>query len=358
MWEIQNVFTSLKNHFNLEKYENFLNEHLDLFIDALNDKIECNLFSKQILRNSFWKLLKSDNMIINKNNLYELLSIVFIRQYIADILKKENKIPHDIYLLIGQWHRYIYDRFIPYVFDVPNDLIWRLCSDFPVPEPDLETSVTLYEEALLDRDNNLKNMLGDSSISTTQRINQFKTEFIKYYGIFENKCKYIEKILANIEGRNAQNAMCDIFQLNNNNDRTPPILVRDTLDILRHLRNSISHNLFTDLHNGQVRIRDKNGRNEWTFDETITIKNLWNFYYHLIILDRMLVSMALFLYFIKRIGNELNFVFTLICGECSYVSKIYLPPPINPFDVIICEKCKFVSFLKHLVPINPINQRK
>jgi len=159
---------------------------------------------------------------------------------------------------------------------VSNDLIWRFCSDFPVPEPDLETSITLYEEAILDRDNNLKNLLETSLINSTQRIKQFKTEFIKYYGIFENKCKYMEKVLANIEGRKAQNAMCDIFQLNNNNDRTPPILIRDTLNLLRHLRNSITHNLFTDLHNGRVRIRDKNRRNGWTFDKTITIKNLVN----------------------------------------------------------------------------------
>ena len=237
MWEIHNIFTSLKNYFNLEKYEDLLNEHLDLFIDSLNDKIQCNMLSKQSLKNYFWKLLKSDSKIINKNNLYELLSIFFIRQYIAEILYRENKISNDDYLLIGQWHRYIHDRFIPYVFDVPNDLIWILCSDFPVPEPDLETSITLYEEALLDIDNNLMNMLGDSTISTTQRISQFKTEFKKFYGIFENKCKYIEKVLANIEGRNAQNTIYNIFQLKNNNDRTPPIHARNTLDVLRHIRN-------------------------------------------------------------------------------------------------------------------------
>jgi len=352
MFNIQNIFVSVGKHCDLDQYKEFLTYQLDQFIKLINIQLDCNMFLKKTLQDTFWRLSISNNIYINRNNLYEVLSILFMRLYTAEIMFKEKKISDNILLLIVQWQNYCTNRFVPKVFDISNELVWMISSDFPVPEPDAQTSLTLYEESLLDRDSDLKSMLGDSSFETTKRISQFKTEFIKFFGIFENKCKYIERELARLERRNVQTTMHNIFQLNNVNDRTPPDLVRYTMRELIHIRNAIAHNLFTDHHNGKVRIRDKNARDELTYDKTVTIRNLWNFYYNLIIFDRMLVSMALFLYFVKRIRDEMKFVFPLMCGQCGYAKKVYLPPPIDPYAVIICEQCSFVSFMKDLMSIN------
>lgn len=352
MWKIQNVFTSIKNHCDLVNHQRFLNHHLIKFANLINQQIGFNFFQENLLQDTFWQLSNTDIIYINRNNLYELLSVLFMRLFTGEILYREKMISQNIILLIGQWQNYCTNRFVPFVFDIANELVWMISSDFPVPEPDKQTSLTLYEETLLDRDSGLKDMLGDSSIATIRRINQFKKEFKKFYGIFENKCKYIEKELARLEGRNVQNTMHNIFQLNNANERTLPDLVRDTLKELIHIRNAIAHNLFTDLHNGQVRIRDKNSRDEWTYDKTFIIKNLWNLYYSLIILDRMLVSMALFLFFIRRVKEKMNSVVTLLCGQCGYVKKICLSPQTKPFDIIICEQCGFISFAKNLMKID------
>ena len=135
----------------------------------------------------------------------------------------------------------------------------------------------------------------------------------------------------------------NIFQLYNNNDRTPPELPREALKVLIHIRNSCAHRNMTVLGDGSIRIRDYNNRNELTYEDHRNIVQLNEFHHALLVLDKGFDAIALAIMLKRRIENLYMLYGKLIlCSDCGTTNYYCILPTVT---LIICKKCK--------LPFNP-----
>ncbi len=170
----------------------------------------------------------------------------------------------------------------------------KLYTDDIIPVPDFEAaSSLLHENVDLIQNFDYPDVLSDDS-PIVERLRIFRTYYVGFYELFKRKCVYIEKQIYRWENRSHPlHSIRDIFQLYNNNDRTPPDLPREALKVLIHIRNSCSHRNMTVLGDGSIRIRDYNNRDELTYEDHRNIVQLDEFHYALLILDKGFDAIAL-----------------------------------------------------------------
>ena len=160
-----------------------------------------------------------------------------------------------------------------------------------------------------------------------------------FYELFLRKCQYIEKELSICENRRCLRKLHEIFQLNNNNVRTPPELIEKVLIILAHVRNACAHKSISLVENNNVNIKDRNpSTGEFTFNETRKIPQLWEYFHAILTLDRGLCTIALVIMLKRRVESETQKHTKLVqCSDCKSIEFYFLPPQFNLF---LCKQCK------------------
>jgi hypothetical protein len=220
-----------------------------------------------------------------------------------------------------------------------------LYTDDLIPIPDFKAASSLLQENFdLVQNYDYPDVLSDESLPIVKRLHIFQAFYIGFYEHFKRKCIYIENHLYKSEGRShALHTLRDIFQLYNDNYRTPPKLPREALKVLIHVRNSCAHRNMVVSENHIIRIRDFNQKNELTYENHRSIVQLNEFYHALIILDKIIDAIALAIMLKREVENLYKYYGRLIkCPDCGTVNYYCILPTIK---LIICKKCNFPFIL-------------
>ena len=180
-----------------------------------------------------------------------------------------------------------------------------------------------------------------------KKLKIFRDYYISYFELFSRRCQYIEKHLAQKEGRTCLTKLHDIFQLNNDNERRPPEYSRNAIKILIHVRNACTHRNITLINENLVLIRDFNpNTNDITYEDQRTIIQLYEYYYVLIALDRAFGIIALLILLLRHLNTLLKQLGKyILCHKCGKFDHYIIIPD---DDIIVCNNCKWPHQVKDL----------
>lgn len=335
---LRNPFPIIKKYTDLRTYESQLNQAMEKFFNQFFGKFE--ILSLNRVFNTFWALV-DDTKLFNPLNWYDTFAIFILRLFSTHILLDEGRIIQETHDIFITWFLYLAKRIIPNQKHLPNNFLTKLYTDEIIPVPDYEAASSLLQENVaLSQRYKYTEILSDNSIPIVERLRIFQDYFIGFYEFFKRKCVYIEKQLYRWENREYPlHSIRNIFQIHNNNDRTPPEFPREALKVLIHIRNSCAHRNMTVLGDGSIRIRDYNNRNEPTYDVNRNIIQLNEFYHALLILDKGFDAVTLAIMLKRSIENLYVLYGKLIqCPDCGTTNYYCILPPVT---LIICKKCRF-----------------
>jgi len=339
---LRNPFPILKKYTDLRRYESQLNQVMEKFFNEFFGNYE--ILSLDRVFNTFWALV-DDTKLFNPLGWYDTFAIFILRLSSTQILLDEGRIIQETHDIFINWFLYLAKRIIPNQKYLSNNFLTKLYTDDIIPVPDYEAAISLLQENVdLIQNYDYPDVLSDDSIPIVERLRIFRTYYVGFYELFKRKCVYIEKQIYRWENRSHPlHSIRDIFQLYNNNDRTPPELPREALKVLIHIRNSCTHRNMTVLGDGSIRIRDYNNRDELTYEDHRNIVQLDDFHYALLILDKGFDAIALAIMLKRKIENLYASYGKLIqCPDCGTTNYYCILPTVT---LIICKKCKF--------PFNP-----
>lgn len=348
-----NIFTTAKKYYNLREFEKMINKSLNQLSNLLTQRFKGIRHS--LIKKTFWDLV-DEKIGDDPNNIYIKIAYLEGRVITYDILYRKRKIQLEDRNLRNQWFKYLLGRLIPYEPKIKDVFFAKLYSHFPVVDP--TTMISLYEEMIrLFEKGELKDLLENPTIDPYKKMMEFKDFYSRYFETFLGRCEYFGIELGNHEGQKIYgNDIRSIFQLRDRekdgtvksvkDERTPPLLCDDVLDLSIHIRNAISHSgrcVEVDPNGNYVRFKDFK-RNKCTFNKNYTFPQLWGIIYKLIILDREFETVTLFIAIIRqiRMANKLYNI-QLNCYKCGYIAIYYL----SPLRVYItCKNCKEKLYVK------------
>jgi len=336
-----------KKFINYWDFEKLINRTLNKMATLYTDNFKG--VNHPLVKKTFWDLVDG-KLIADPYNWYVRLAYIAGRVVTYDILYQKRKIEKETRQLRNQWFRYIFTRVMKFEPLISNEFFATLYSHFPVVDRD--AMLSLYEEMIrISEKDKLKQTLDDPNIDSFDKIIEFKKFFIRYYEIFLGRCEYIGIELGKHEDKNYGNDLRKIFQLrpkDNNgnitadgNDRSPPRLCDNVLDMFIHIRNALSHSgkcVIVQRKNNNVRFSDYNMGGVCTFDKTFTFHELWIITYWVIIMDREFETMSLTFAAVRQIRDANKTYCTYVkCHICGKMDYYYIPP--NKTH-IICRKCR------------------
>ena len=148
----------------------------------------------------------------------------------------------------------------------------------------------------------LFNILRNNRIPPLTRLQKFEDYFRFDFAHFFVRCENLGRELGKLEGSDYGKSLWNIFQINKNNNRAPPNIIKTTLKRLIYTRNAISHPETAGIsyNNGTVKIMNYNNtKKEYTYVEELKLIDLYEIYYNLTLLDRGFVSATLALDILK-----------------------------------------------------------
>ena len=335
---LRNPFPIIKKYTDLRKYESQINQALEKFFNEFYGKFE--ILSLKRVFNTFWALV-DETKTFNPLGWYDTFAIFILRLFTTQILLDEGRIikeSHDIFI---DWFLYLAKRIIPNQNHLSSNFLVKLYTDALIPVPDIEAANSLLlENADLAEKYNYFEVLSDENIPIAERLHIFQAYFIGFYEHFKRKCAYIERQVYRWENRPYPlHSIRNIFQLYNNNDRTPPEYPREALKVLIHIRNSIAHRNMVVLEDGSIRIRDYNNKNELKYDVNRNIVQLNEFFHAFIVLDKGFDALALAIMLKRRIESlYTRYGKFIMCPDCGTTNYYCILPTVT---LIICKQCKF-----------------
>lgn len=335
---LRNPFPIIKEFTDLRYYREQLDQVVEKFFKEFFEKYE--IFSLDKVQASFWALVENTKQF-NPLDWYDAFAVFIINTFFSQILLDEGRIIQETHDIFINWFLYLTKRFLPNESLLSRNFLNTLYSDSLIPEPDFEAARSLLNENVdIIRKYNFPEILYDEKIPIEERLRIFQVYYIGFYELFKRKCVYIEKHLYRCERRgHPLHALRDIFQIYNNNSRTPPFLPREALKVLIHVRNSCAHKHMTILEDGSIRVRDYNNRNELKYDDQRSIVQLFEYYHCLLVLDKGIGAIALVIMLKRRIENYFRIYSKhLQCPDCGKASYYCILP--NTY-LVICKKCKF-----------------
>lgn len=339
--QIRNPFRVIRDLIDFHKYEAQINVAIDQFFKLYSPLLE--ILSIEQIKRAFWNLAEEmdDERLSDWNDVF---CVLILRVIMYDILLDEKRIHPSVKSIHREWINYLIERILPKSSTISNDFFATIYEELPAPFPDRISAKTLIrEEADIIKESGLPDILFDENINPITKLRRFQEAYLNLYEIFLRRCQYIEKEMAKVEDRRALRKMYDIFQLNNNNERTPPKFIEKRLIILIHIRNACSHKNISLIDKETVRIIDqKPNTGEITFKEEKAIPELWNYFYVLELLDMNFSTIALTIA-LKRELELYAYNNTIIfnCRDCGKVQfGLFLPH----MQIFICRTCKMPYF--------------
>jgi len=335
---LRNPFPIVKKYTDLRTYETQLNQVMGKYFKDFFGSFE--LLSLNRVITTFW-VLADEEKLFNPLDWYDTFAVFILRLVTTQILLDEGRIIQESHEIFKNWFLYLAKRIIPNRNRLSSNFLTKLYTNAIIPVPDIESANSLlHENADLAEKYNYIEVLSDEGIPIIERLRIFQAYFVGFYEYFKRKCVYIERQVYRWEERPySLHSIKDIFQLNNNNDRTPPEYPREAMKVLIHIRNSCAHRNMVVLEDESIRIRDFNNKNELTYDVTKNIVQLNEFFHVLIVLDKGFDALALAIMLKRRIESlYMSYGKLIQCPDCGTTEYYCILPTIA---LIICKKCKF-----------------
>ncbi len=139
-------------------------------------------------------------------------------------------------------------------------------------------------------------ILRNNTIPPFTRLLKFEDYFRFDFAHFFIRCENLGRELGKLEGKDYGKSLWNIFQINENNDRAPPEIIKSELKRLIYTRNAISHPETAGIsyNNGIVKITNyDNTKKEYSSVEELELTDLYEIYYNLTLLDRGFISATL-----------------------------------------------------------------
>lgn len=288
---------------NEKSIEKGLKKVSDLFKHDIQD------INENQVKDILYSLIKGEQ-IYNQTIKSHKIAYLTARLIQQEILLDEKKIEQWLHNMISDWFTYLFNRIYPHLDNFSEIILTELCADYPVG--DIEVFQAVVDRILFNiarfnySEEKYQNFLFNERIHPLARILEFENHYRFDYAMFLIRCGYFADEIAKFEGNPDYGlSLIKIFQLNDNNERTPK-----SSDIVKHLkrlyyiRNAIAHperagiRYLKDDH--EVKIMNYHpSKKIYTYQETITLRELWNIGYLLTVFDRSFVSVALALSVIK-----------------------------------------------------------
>lgn len=277
-----------------------------------------------------------------------------------DLLMEEKKISRLEFEIFHHWYKYLCERVIPHVPNIPDNFFGSLLSGIPVIN--LAPLSSLYEKAirLFSQTPNLKDFLINKKSNHIEKVMKFEDHFTKLYPVLLNRCELYGMELGKHEGgKKYQNNLRSIFHLSHRNAKgiiiqiggkfKSPELIDNILNSIIHIRNALSHQdrggiqyISEDI----VKITDRNSKGKITYEREYNFAGLWQGIYVLTLLELGLEAMALFIDVFKHsmfIERKHNIWFNC---DCNHIDKYFIYPSTQ---FLICRKCGKLHFTKYLI---------
>lgn len=331
---MRSLFDIWREYFDPNEIKDFIDENASKLIFSFKKDffwIEVNN-----LLNKLWEL-------INRNNLkcyeWELLFIRLIKEVLTPIIfNKIGRISNEILNLTSIWFDYLISRTAPHLSKFPANFCTQLHTRAPVSD---KFAYKAQEKRLerIYKENSLMKAYVSGESDIYKIVETFEQNFGNHYPLFHSRCNHLGDEWGKHEGKIYGNKLRLIFQLDNNNDRTPPDIIKDTLIELIHIRNAPSHKDtcgIVPINDDEIRIRDRKTDGTITYDKTIHKEDLWKFLYKLITLDRGLETFALYLDLDMKLRKHDQLSVIILDCSCGNRSKVYFPPHISQ---TVCSNC-------------------
>lgn len=239
------------------------------------------------------------------------LSALLIR---PEILLYEKKIEPWLYKLRNEWFEYLFNRIFPFLDSFSNQILEELHYDYPFG--DIEVYSTLAERIVFNierckySEEVYQKYLFNEKISPWARILEFENHYRFEYALFLIRSAYFGKEMSKFEEKEYQLKSSSIFQLFKNNEITPKskVLVQH-LKRLQFIRNAIAHPERAGIRylkkKHRIKIMNYNPQEKkYTYEEEITLNELWNIGFILTMLDRTFIDVTLALSLIKTLNPK------------------------------------------------------
>lgn len=249
---------------------------------------------KNLIEKTFYDLFNDETQYrFNRRN--HKIAYLISRFIQVDYLFSENKMTEKMLEIHNQWFNYLFERINRQRENFSKDSIISFHSDFPMGDLDIFKNISVRAIHNYSRGELLVHMK-NNQIHPLNKLLMFEDYFRFDFAYFLIRCEHFGKEIGKLEGSDYGKKLWDIFQINNNNDRTPPDIIKKELKRLIHTRNAISHPETAGISydNGIVKIMNYDERKkEYTYVEELNLIELYEIYYNLTLLDRGFVSAAL-----------------------------------------------------------------
>ena len=343
--EPHNPFPVWKEFIDLRSYKDLIDNAIETITSDFNRKYKVILEDK--VKDTFWKLATL-NKSYNSSHWYDIFAVLIGRLISYEIMLKAGRNVKEPYRIHKEWYEYLSKRIIPHEPNLPVKFLKKLVSNYPVVNFNLGYSQLKEVESII-KEYDLLDVFEDYSIDIHTKIRKFKETYLNFYNLFLSRSEYVGNELSRFEGNKKYgrygNNLNNIFQLNNNNQYTPPDFVNNIIITLIHVRNACAHSGIIVLNGNEVQIIDKRPNGTVTFNEKFEINQIPKFFYRLLSIDKEFENISLLLYvnrWIRELTQKYKRIFR--CKECGDIGTYFIPPGTQ---FIICSKCKMIHLIKN-----------
>ena len=289
---MRNPFDEFRRHVDPIKHKKEIEKGFNSVYKFLEDNgIKLD---KKLIERTFIDLFRNETGYrFNRTNhkIAHFVSI-FIK---VELLFSEKKITKKMLAIHHLWFNYLFTRINKLRENFSKETLVSFHADFPMG--DLDIYKNILERAFHNySEGELFFRLRDNTIPPLTRLLMFEDYFRFDFAYFLIRCENLGKEIGKMEGKDDGKKLWNIFQINENNDKAPPPLIKTELKRIIHTRNAISHPETAGIsyNNGTVKVMNyDNAKKEYTYEEEFELTDLYEIYYNLTLLDRGFVSAAL-----------------------------------------------------------------
>jgi hypothetical protein len=289
-----NPFDVFRENVEYEKFKELIENNIEMTIKFFKNK-ELDVKSENI-KEIFEKLFKGDINYDSKEILHKIayLASRFIK---FDILLADKRIPEEVYEIHIGWFNYLFERINKYKAEFSKEVLKEFHAEYEMG--DFEIYKTIVERMLFNYERaDLAEILADPDLPPYLKVLEFENFYRFDYAHFFVRCEHLGNEFSKYEGANYGKKLHNIFQLDDNNERTPPEIIKKAIKKLVCTRNAISHPETAGIRligKDRVKIMNYNEkkREYVNCNEEMELVDFWKIYYVLTALDRGFVSAAL-----------------------------------------------------------------
>jgi hypothetical protein len=289
---LRNPFVKFRSHIDLVQHK----KNIENGFNKTNKFLEENglTFDKTLIEKTFYDLFNDETQYrFNRRN--HKIAYLISRFIQVDFLFSEKKMIEKMLEIHNQWFNYLIERIDRHREKFSKDTIISFHSDFPMGDLDIFKNISvraIYNYSGGELLDHMKN----NRIHPLTKLLMFEDYFRFDFAYFLIRCEHLGKEIGKLEGKDYRKKLWNIFQINENNDRAPPDIIKKDLKRLIYIRNAISHPETAGIsyNNGKVKIMNyDDSKKEYTYVEELKLIELYEIYYNLTLLDRGFVSAAL-----------------------------------------------------------------